>query len=48
MVLANAGYLKATWLSQFSPPMTATGAFTTAASTSMQVPMMRQPYDQAR
>ena len=48
MVLANAVYLKATWVTQFSASATTTGPFTTAAGSSVQAKMMRQATEPVR
>ncbi len=42
MVLVNAVYFNAAWLSQFEPEMTQDGAFNTLSGQTVQVPMMRQ------
>ena len=48
MVLANAVYLKATWVTQFSASATTTGLFTTSAGSSVQAQMMRQTTEPVR
>jgi serpin B len=40
LVLTNAVYFKANWLSEFSPDLTADGLFTTAGGSEVSVPMM--------
>jgi serpin B len=42
LVLANAVYLKAGWLKQFTPESTTTGTFTTATGSSTQAQLMHQ------
>lgn len=41
LVLTNAVYFKANWLREFDPKQTADGPFTTAAGSTVTVPMMR-------
>lgn len=48
MVLANAVYLKATWVNQFLPESTRPGSFTTAAGATVQAPMMSQAVEGVR
>ena len=48
MVLANAVYLKATWLHQFSADSTTTQPFTTSNGSSVQARLMRQTTDPVR
>ena len=42
MVLANAVYLKATWVNQFIPQSTKSGSFTTASGSTVQAQLMSQ------
>jgi serpin B len=42
LVLANAVYLKASWLKQFEPERTSTASFSTSTGTKVDVRMMRQ------
>ena len=48
MVLANAVYLKATWVNQFNPASTTTGPFTTSTGSSVQAQLMRQTTEPVR
>lgn len=45
LVLANAVYFKASWLSSFEPSNTRDGPFTTADGDEITVPLMRQTWD---
>lgn len=44
LVLANAVYLDATWLSQFNPDLTTEGPFTTLTGDQVTTPMMTQTF----